>query len=382
MEMENTPGVEPAADLVAGLNASMGAGTYDYVDTGVVGTDAIRLGMLYKPDQVRRSVSFAVLDTSVDPRFVDTANRPMLTQTFERVYDGARFTVSVNHLKSKGSACAGDPDLGDGSGNCNGTRTEAARAIVDFLATDPTGSGDDDHLVIGDLNSYDHEDPIRRPAWRTATSTRSSGSVGSYAYGYVFDGQAGYLDHALASASLDASRHGAQEWHVNADEPSVLDYDTSFKPDPVDAMYAPDPFRSSDHDAVLVGLDLTAPATPTTCLGFAVTIAGTPGDDVLTGTQGRDVVHAGGGDDVVHGLSGDDVICGGFGADEVLAGNGADRVAGEVGEDDLGGANGDDLLAGGDDDDVLSGGNGADVLLGEGGQDVLDGGRGDDVEIQ
>ncbi len=206
-------------------------------------------------------MTFDVLDSTDDPRFVDTANRPMISQTFDAVADGARFTVSVNHLKSKGSACAGDPDAGDGQGNCNLTRTAAAEAIVDHLATDPTGSGDEDFLVIGDLNSYDHEDPI--------TALVTGGFVdeikrfgGEEAYGYVFDGQAGYLDHALASTSLDSQVTGAQEWHLNADEPSVLDYDMTFKPDPVDAIYADDPYRSSDHDAVLVGLDLDAPEPP------------------------------------------------------------------------------------------------------------------------
>jgi uncharacterized protein len=68
----------------------------------------------------------------------------------------------VNHLKSKGSDCnaVGDPDTGDGQGNCNGTRTDAAEALVDWLATDPTGSGDPDVLVIGDMNAYAKEDPI------------------------------------------------------------------------------------------------------------------------------------------------------------------------------------------------------------------------------
>ena len=256
MEMENTPGVEPAADLVARLNERLGAGTYDYVDTGVVGTDAIRLGLLYKPAAVRPVGAYDVLDSSDDPRFDDTRNRPMLTQTFDEVATGARFTVSVNHLKSKGSSCAdiGDPDTGDGQGNCSLTRTRAARAIADHLATDPTGSGDRDHLVIGDLNSYDHEDPL--DALRTGgfvDQIRRFG--GEQAYGYVFDGQAGYLDHALAGRSLVGQVVGAAEWHVNADEPDVLDYDTSFKPSAVDAIYAPDMYRASDHDAVLVGID-------------------------------------------------------------------------------------------------------------------------------
>jgi len=263
MEMENTTGVDPAADLVAGLNELMGPGTYDYIDTGVIGTDAIRLGILYKPAVVRPVGDYAVLDSSDDPRFIDTKSRPMLTQTFDEVATGARFTVSVNHLKSKGSSCAdiGDPDMGDGQGNCNETRTQAAKAIVDFLAGDPTQSGDPDHLIIGDLNAYDHEDPIRALVEGGYTDLiRLFG--GEFAYGYVFDGMVGYLDHALASESLVPQVTGAAEWHINADEPDILDYNLDFgRPA---RFYAPDPYRSSDHDAVLVGLNLSA-ITPEQC---------------------------------------------------------------------------------------------------------------------
>ena len=71
-------------------------------------------------------------------------------------------TVVVNHLKSKGSSCdsIGDPNVGDGQGNCNITRTNAAAAIADWINTDPTASGDTDFLVIGDLNAYLMEDPL------------------------------------------------------------------------------------------------------------------------------------------------------------------------------------------------------------------------------
>ncbi len=90
----------------------------------------------------------------------------------------------------------------------------------------------------------------------------------------------------------------------------------SFKPAAVDAIYAPDPYRSSDHDAVLVGLDLDAPEPPVaTCFGLAVTIVGEAGGDVLRGTARRDVILGGDGDDVIDGRGGDDVICGGDGAD-------------------------------------------------------------------
>jgi len=279
MEVGNTTGVEPVRDLAQGLNERLGAGTYDFVDTGTIGTDAIRVALLYKPGTVRPVGDFAVLDSSDDARFDDQKNRPMLTQTFDEV-GGGRFTVSVNHLKSKGSDCdeVGDPDTGDGQGNCNLTRTRAAQAIVDYLATDPTGSGDPDQLVIGDLNSYDHEDPIRALVdGGYVDEVRRFG--GELAYGYVFDGQVGYLDHALASAGLDDQVTGAAEWHINADEPGILDYDTTYKPDPVDAIYAPDAYRSSDHDAVLLGLDLTV-GTPESCYADgAQTVASyTPGE--------------------------------------------------------------------------------------------------------
>jgi len=176
--------------------------------------------------------------------------------------------VVVNHLKSKGSDCndVGDPDLGDGQGNCSQTRKAAAQAIVDWLATDPTGSGDPDFLIVGDLNSYAREESISAikagPDDLEGTADDYANLVkqfvGTYAYSYVFDGQAGYLDHALSSASLTGQVTGVTEWHINADEPDVLDYDTSFKPPAQEALYEVNAFRTSDHDPILVGLD---PAT-------------------------------------------------------------------------------------------------------------------------
>jgi predicted extracellular nuclease len=207
-----------------------------------------------------------VLTSAVDPRFIDTKSRPALAQTFEQLATGARFTVVVNHLKSKGSACddVGDPDVGDGQGNCNLTRKAAAEALVDWLARDPTRNGDADFLIIGDLNSYAMEDPITAiragpdDAAGTADDYRNlvARYLGPYAYSYVFDGQAGYLDHALSSSSLTPQVRGVAEWHINADEPDVVDYDTSFKGPGQRALYEANAYRSSDHDPILVGLGL------------------------------------------------------------------------------------------------------------------------------
>ena len=268
MEIENHVTNAAVMDLVDGLNAVVGDGTYDYIDTDpdYIGTDAIKVAIIYKTATVTPIGNYAILDTSVDPRFLDTKNRPTLAQTFQEIATGETVTVAVNHLKSKGSDCVdvGDPDLGDGAGNCNLTRKLAAEAMVDWLAADPTGTGSMNTLIIGDLNSYDKEDPIDAIL---AGADDVSGTpddyldmiytyVGEAAYGYVFDGQVGYLDHALANKWLFSQITGATLWHINADEPDLIDYDMSFKADAQDALYAPDQYRSSDHDPVIIGFNL------------------------------------------------------------------------------------------------------------------------------
>jgi predicted extracellular nuclease len=262
IEIENNEAA--IEDLVSGLNDAAGAGTYTFVDTGVIGGDEIKVAFVYQPARVTAVGTHAILDSTVDPRFIDTLNRPALAQTFRSNDTGGVFTAVVNHLKSKGSNCnaVGDPDTGDGSGNCNLTRAAAAEALADWLATDPTGSGDDDFLIIGDLNAYDKEDPI--DALRAGGYTDLLHAFqGEHAYSFVFDGQLGYLDHALGGPGLLGEVTGATVWHINADEPDLLDYDMTFKQDAQDALFEPNPFRSSDHDAVVVGLDSCDEITPT-----------------------------------------------------------------------------------------------------------------------
>lgn len=254
IEVENSADNGPINDLVAALNAVSGAATYTAIQTGAIGTDAIRVGIIYQPSSVTPVGDFAVLDQSVDSRFNDDKNRPVLAQTFED-NNGERFTIAVNHLKSKGSSCSsiGDPNTGDQQGNCNLTRTAAAEALADWLIDDPTGSGDGDFLIIGDLNSYAHEDPIvaLTDAGYTDLVRRYGGP---HEYSFVFFGEAGYLDHALANKSMRKQVSGTAVWHINADEPSALDYNNFNQA----SLYTDGPWRSSDHDPVIVGLDLTS----------------------------------------------------------------------------------------------------------------------------
>ncbi len=277
MEIEND-GYGPGSaihDLADAVNAA-GGGPYEVIDpdagTGELnsaGTDAIKVGLLYRASRVEPVGDTAVLNTGAFGQYTlqnDTTigrHRPAVTQAFQDSESGERVVVAVNHFKSKGSGCADnaspvgpDPDTGDGQGNCNLTRRAAAQELTDWLATDPTGSGDPDALIVGDLNSYAMEDPIRDIEDAGYTDLIQD-FVGDDAYSYVFDGQSGYLDHALGTASIVTQVTGLTEWHINADEPTVLDYNTNFKSaGQVASYYSPEPFRSSDHDPVLLGLEL------------------------------------------------------------------------------------------------------------------------------
>jgi predicted extracellular nuclease len=48
-------------------------------------------------------------------------------------------------------------------------------------------------------------------------------------------------------------------FHINADEPDILDYDMTFKQDVQDLLYEPLPYRVSDHDPVVIGLTFGGP---------------------------------------------------------------------------------------------------------------------------
>jgi len=264
-------------DLVTRLNAATAPGTWAFVDadagTGLVdalGSDGIKVGLMYQPARVGPVGQTAVLRTGAFGLFVladgriQQRNRPALAQTFETA-TGARVTVVVNHLISKGAGCGQnvspvgpDPDTGDGQGACNLTRVAAVQELLAWLATDPTGAADPDYLLLGDFNAYTKEDPIEVLATAGFT-TLAPYFGGPGTYSYAFDGQWGSIDHAVASPSLLGQVTGAAPVHVNADEPSVLDYNTEFKTaNLLTTLYAPDAFRAADHDPLLVGLTLNA----------------------------------------------------------------------------------------------------------------------------
>ncbi len=259
MEIENDGfGSESAiADLVNALSNATGKNyTFAQPIESQIGTDAIAVGLIYNTEKVVALGHAATLSSGV---FSDKNRQPLL-QTFREIESNGVFSVVVNHFKSKGSCPSNtqdsNADQNDGQGCWNEIRTQAAVTLVEWLQSNPTQAEDNDIMIIGDLNAYAMEDPI--------TQIESLGFnnllkqfVGEDNYSYVFYGQAGSLDHALSNSSLTSQVTDVTEWHINADEPKVLDYNLEYKTDEqVISLYSEQAYRASDHDPVIVGLYL------------------------------------------------------------------------------------------------------------------------------
>ena len=344
------------ADLADRLDEAAGADVWAFVpmprDLYAVDRDVIRNGIVYRTDVVQPvGEPVGLADESVWAN----AREPQ-AQTFSE--DGDVFTVVANHFKSKNDSEPpqsgnDNADSGDGQGAFNGDRVRQAQSVAAFAGRLAAETGDPDVVLMGDLNAYTREDPVE--TLREAGYTDIGEEFDPGRYSYVFDGLSGSLDHAMTSASLTAEVAGVSHWAINSVESSAYQY--TGDPD----LYAGDPYRSSDHDPLVVGIDLEE-----RCQGLVPTVRGTEGDDVLRGTTGRDVVMGLGGDDVLHGGNADDVLCGGAGRDTVAGDDGADVLVGGLGDDVLDGGNGDDALVGGPGEDVLEEGQGSGTRQPEG----------------
>ncbi len=173
--------------------------------------------MIYKSSRVT-PVGAAMNYQFTDPTYGSLYDRAPLAQTFQLNSNGEKVTVIVNHFKSKscGTASGADADLGQGCWNAK--RVRQAQELLPFITQMTNSAGDPDVLVIGDLNAYGAEDPIN-----TLVAGGLRNEIARFVadpYSFVFDGQSGYLDHALATGSLNGQVSGVTEWHINADEPS------------------------------------------------------------------------------------------------------------------------------------------------------------------
>ncbi|HAT7740634.1 TPA: ExeM/NucH family extracellular endonuclease [Vibrio vulnificus] len=279
----------------------------DQFDT--IGSDAITTGIIYRPSKVSVIAGKVIPMPWQDaPMIVDADGKPVVdgkgelaesgknyqrntvAATFRVLNTGKQLTVSVNHLKSKGSTCW-DDYVGtkavdnDAQGSCENFRVASTYHLGQEMAK--IGG---DQIVLGDMNSYAHEDPMlvltSNPTKKVLKAadyvkvgskwkfngeqgpviTQTFGFInavdymmpeGETSWSYSYNDEVGSLDHLLITESLKSRLVDAVDWHINAPESTLFDYSNKYKggtDSDLNPFYKEDAFRSSDHDSALVSI--------------------------------------------------------------------------------------------------------------------------------
>ena len=246
--------------LVNALNAAAGSEVWAYVpspSTVPANEDVIRIAFIYKKATITPVGDSVIYD---DPAYTGLARQP-LAQEFKPITDatheGKNFVVIANHFKSKGSApknlsgaeAAANTDNGDGQGNSNGVRIKQARALTTFAQRfngTPT-------LLVGDFNAYTKEDPLK--VLTDAGWAHESGHGDS---SYVYGGRSGSMDHVFANSAAHPLITEVKSWAVNAQESIAFEYSRA-NYNAYLAFEADNPYRASDHNPEIIGLNLITP---------------------------------------------------------------------------------------------------------------------------
>ncbi|MGR6089861.1 ExeM/NucH family extracellular endonuclease [Brevibacterium sp. CSND-B09] len=272
MEIENSAAFgkdrdDALATLVKRLNEAAGTEKWDFVDSPAAvpsDEDVIRTALIYQPAEVAPQNESTILD---DQDAFSNAREP-LSQAFAPKDDSGEvekdktFVTISNHFKSKGSGSGpGNEDSGDGQGASNADRVKQAESLVGFAGDQQEAANSDLVYLLGDFNSYTQEDPMQvfyEAGYKDIAAEKTDEST------YVFGSRTGSLDHVLAldasdeahGAGTDATAFdsvtGADVWNINSVESLALEY-SRFNYN-VSDLFAPDQFRASDHDPVVVGL--------------------------------------------------------------------------------------------------------------------------------
>jgi len=259
-------------DLVDGLNEAAADGaSFTFIDPALpkLGSGEMTVGLIYRQEWV---IPLGTAVTTGSPPF-DGSSIPPLVQAFTDSRSDESFILAVTQLPDRDQCPPeGDPntDQNDGQECWNKLRTEAAGTLVDFLNTDPTGMNGDDILVLGGLNAYTREDPLA--AFAAAGYTNLSSRHYAMGYTSVAHGESGTVVHALASPRMISQVGDTFQWHINADEPSALDYNMVNQP----SLFNTDVYRSSRHDPLLIDLFLHSEMPPPKKIFLPITLTTTP----------------------------------------------------------------------------------------------------------
>lgn len=240
VELENETAA--AEDLASRATAAVEGPGYRAVTGGETGSDAIKVGFAYRPERMALVAGPFRDDDAVH-------HRPPQAAVF-RPQGGDPLLAVVVHFKAK-VGCPDDGDIDRGQGCWNRVRTRQAEAVLAFVERKVERTGVDDVMLLGDFNSYAAEDPIRLLEAAGYVNLVADRLPSEGQYSYVFRGGAGTLDYGFASAGMAARVADATIWHINADEPPVFGFDGRLADDPA----AEGPYRASDHDPLLLGID-------------------------------------------------------------------------------------------------------------------------------
>jgi len=242
-------------NLVTALNADAGSAVWGFAATPAelpASEDVIRTAFIYKVGTVETVGGSKIL---TDSTAFSNARQP-LAQAFQLIDDkSSSFLAIVNHFKSKGSGSGADADMNDGQGASNASRVNQATALVDFADGLTTSTGIERVFLLGDFNAYDQEDPIK--VITDAGYINQGAKTGEYSY--AFGGTVGSLDHVFASPEADATVNDVDIWNINSVESVALEY-SRYNSNATD-FYSADAYRSSDHDPVVLGLNLATPTS-------------------------------------------------------------------------------------------------------------------------
>ncbi len=243
--------------LVDALNKDAGREKWGYIDTGALGEDVIKVGLIYQVDLLKPQGQFALLNRASDPEFLEHRNRIIVAQTFTDTENNS-FNVATVHFKSKSCRDAMDKNLdqNDGQGCYNPIRTQVAAQLSRWLAEDPTGQGAAATFIVGDFNSYQLEDPmvkLKQLGYKNLANT----FLAPQNWTSSFRGTVGSLDYVLANAAGQTLVTGLTQWHINSVSMDEFGYNNEpFNKNiekPKD-FYQLDPYSSSDHDVVIAGI--------------------------------------------------------------------------------------------------------------------------------
>lgn len=239
--IEIQQGQDAIRNICDALNSTMGNNIFSFIDDrGSIYGSYTKVGFIYRSDRVVPDGKLRNINNILPHR--------KKLQCFRLLANNEKFVLSLNHFKSKtGKNATGDnADNGDGQGLFNGDRVREATAVIDAIKSYTSACNDNDVLVMGDLNAYSQENPLH--IFYNNGFSNILKKQNDSAYSYVYQGVSGCIDHAVANASMANQIVRAEVFHINADEPKMFEYKQNTSQDNM--------YRSSDHDIVVVALNL------------------------------------------------------------------------------------------------------------------------------